>query len=143
MKRLHSVKRMGLLVGLLLLCAALGGCGAKDDAAARVLLDGAVWDGAPVAPGDKAPLRVYITLDGKALIDLPFDTAHTVSVVQPDGGENVVEITGDAVTMRSANCDNQDCVEMGAVTADNLEVRVMGGFIICLPHRLSVEVRGD
>jgi hypothetical protein len=30
---------------------------------------------------------------------------------------------------------------MGEVTRDNLEVRVMGGFIICLPHKISVEVR--
>ena len=35
----------------------------------------------------------------------------------------------------------QDCVQMGEVTRDNLEVRVMGGFIICLPHKISVEVR--
>ena len=28
-----------------------------------------------------------------------------------------------------------------AVTRGNLELRVMGGFIICLPHKVSVEVR--
>ena len=43
--------------------------------------------------------------------------------------------------MEHADCDNQDCVQMGAVTRDNLELRVMGGFIICLPHKISVEVR--
>ena len=37
----------------------------------------------------------------------------------------------------------EDCVEMGEVTRENLELRVMGGFIICLPHKLSVEVRGE
>ena len=29
------------------------------------------------------------------------------------------------------------------VTEENLEVRVLGGFIVCLPHKLSVEVRGS
>ena len=43
--------------------------------------------------------------------------------------------------MESANCEGQDCVHMEPVTRDNLETRVMSGMIICLPHRLSVEVR--
>ena len=75
------------------------------------------------------------------LIDLPFSEPRTVTVRQPDGAENAVAITGDAVCMAHANCENQDCVNMGQVTLDNLETRVMGGFIICLPHRVSVEVR--
>jgi len=84
----------------------------------------------------------YVTLDGQPLIEMPFGEVHTLSVVQPDGAENVVKFTGDAVYMERANCENQDCVQMGAVTEDNLEMRVMGGFIVCLPHRVSVEVRG-
>jgi hypothetical protein len=84
---------------------------------------------------------VYVTCDGRPLIDLPFGEAHSVQVLLPDGAENTVAITGDAVYMEHADCENQDCVNMGAVTRDNLELRVMGGFIICLPHRISVEVR--
>ena len=45
--------------------------------------------------------------------------------------------------MEEADCHGQDCVKMEPVTRDNLEMRVMGGFIICLPHRVSVEVRGN
>ena len=90
---------------------------------------------------DRVRLRVYVTRDGKPLIDLPFGEAHSVQVLLPGGGENTVAITGDAVYMEHADCDNQDCVNMGAVTRDNLELRVMGGFIICLPHKISVEVR--
>ena len=134
----------------LLLCLLLGGCAARPAAdtsdavtdtadAVTVALDGAAWDGAPV-PGED-DLRVYVTLDGAPLIDLPFGQPHTVTVTQPDGAENTVALTGEAVSMAHANCDNQDCVEMGEVTRDNLELRVMGGFIICLPHKLAVEVR--
>ncbi len=121
-------------------CFILAGCQAKRGDQAAVLLDGQPWDGAPVSPEAAGP-RVYITLDGDALIDLPFSEPRTVTVRQPDGAENAVAITGDAVCMAHANCENQDCVDMGQVTLDNLELRVMGGFIICLPHKISVEVR--
>ena len=86
---------------------------------------------------------MYVQLDGRTIADLPFDQPHTVAILQPDGGENVVEITGQAVRMASANCENQDCVLMGDVTRDNLELRPMGGLIVCLPHRLTVEVREE
>ena len=128
----------------LVICAALGGCGRKDAPApaARVSVDGAPWDGRPIGSNADGAPRVVVTLDGEQLIELPFSEAHTVEIAQADGAVNVVELTGVAVFMREADCDNQDCVRMGEVTMGNLETRVMGGFIICLPHRLSVEVRG-
>ena len=107
----------------------------------RVLLDGGtLGEEKSIHPGGE-DLRVYITLNGETLLDLPFAEAHTVRIIQPDGGENTVTLTGTSVYMTEANCDGQDCVQMGEVTRDNLEVRVMGGFIICLPHKISVEVR--
>ena len=134
--------RLAAFGAALLICASLAGCGAKPAAGAQVLLDGVVWDGAAL-PGAASGLRVYIALDGKPLIDLPFDQAREVTVRQSDGAENTLILTGESVRMAQANCENHDCVNMGEVTAENLEMRVMGGFIICLPHRLSVEVRGD
>ena len=138
--------RRGLLCVVLAMCLTLAacltlaGCQAKRGDEVVVLLDDRVWDGAAVSPEAEGP-RVYITLDGAELIDLPFSEPRTVTVRQPDGAENAVAITGDAVCMAHANCENQDCVNMGQVTLDNLELRVMGGFIVCLPHRISVEVR--
>ena len=122
-------RMIALLLALGLL---ISGCapGRKGDGV-RVLVDGRAWEG----------LRVYVTFDGRPLIDLPFGEAHSVQVLLPDGAENTVAITGEAVYMEHADCENQDCVNMGAVTRDNLELRVMGGFIICLPHKVSVEVR--
>ena len=131
------MKYLAVPLVLILLMLPLGGCRGKG-ADVEVLLDGAKYAGGATGEGD---LRVYITLDGKALIDLPFDEAHTVAVTQSDGSENVIRLTGDRVIMERANCENKDCVNMGEVTRDNLEMRVMGGFIICLPHKVSVEVR--
>ena len=135
-------RRWGALALLLAACLALCGCGGGGGEA-RVLLDGKAFAGGSVAPDAGDSARVYVTLDGKPLIDLPFSQAHTVTVVQPDGATNEVQLTGQAVRMQSANCENQDCVNMGEVTRDNLELRVMGGFIICLPHKVSVEVREE
>ena len=142
MWRIRTAKTLRAFALLAAVAMALTGCrSAKPAAPARVLLDGQAWSGGSVSPDSADGLRVYITLDGAALIDLPFGEAHRVTVAQADGAENEIELTGESVHMAHANCDNQDCVNMGAVTRENLELRVMGGFIICLPHKLSVEVR--
>lgn len=90
---------------------------------------------------DKAPgLWVTLTVDGVILLELPFEEAHTVRVIQDGIGENTIVLTGEQVYMEKADCPGHDCVQMGEVTRENLELRVLGGFIICLPHRLAVEV---
>lgn len=144
MRRLRCRRPARLIALLAASLILLGACGSPktENGAARVLLDGAAWDGSPVCAANDSDLRVYITLDGAPLIELPFDEPHRVTVVQDGVGENTVAVTGDAVYMDHADCENQDCVNMGAVTRENLELRVMGGFIVCLPHRVSVEVRG-
>jgi len=127
---------------LLALALSMSGCGpAPGTGGVRVLVDGKAWKEAAVSPESGDGLRVYITCDGQPLLDLPFGEAHSVQIIQDDGSENTVAITEDAVYMEHADCDNQDCVHMGAVTRENLELRVMSGFIICLPHKISVEVR--
>lgn len=143
--REHSGGRLRRLAAVIALGALLSGCGAKDAPAAQatLTLDGAPWKGGSLSPETSDDLRVYVTLDGAPLADLPFSEAHSLDIRLPDGGENHVACTGEAVYMSEANCDNQDCVNMGAVTRENLEMRVLGGFIICLPHRISVEVRGE
>ena len=130
-----------LISAALLLAACACMSEAPEEAAISVLVDGSPWTPDPSQAQSGSDLRVYITYDGDPLLDLPFAEPHLVRVVQPDGDENVIAVTADAVYMESANCENQDCVHMGEVTRDNLEMRVMGGFIICLPHRISVEVR--
>lgn len=110
-------------------------------AGVKILVDGAEYAG-PASAGEKQDdLQVILTLDGKEIAVLPFGEAHTVRVLQDNGDENNLILTGESVYMESANCEGQDCVHMEPVTRDNLETRVMSGMIICLPHRFSVEVR--
>ena len=106
-----------------------------------LLLDGAEMTETVRDPEGGDGLRVIVTVDGNEAANPPFGMEHTLQVIQ-DSGRNTVRITKDAVYMEEADCHGQDCVKMEPVTRDNLEMRVMGGFIICLPHRVSVEVRG-
>lgn len=131
-------KRAGWLLALML-CLLLTACRAPSPGAPRVLVDGQPVQSPP--QGGAEGIRVYVTVDGAEVAALPFDEAHVVTVRIPGVGENVVRLTGSAVYMEQADCENQDCVHMGEVTLDNLELRVMGGFIVCLPHKVSVEVR--
>ena len=107
----------------------------------RVLVDGQELTSPVVSPEKTGDLRVYLTLDGKEIASLPFGEPHTVQVLQAGGDENTLRITETSVCMEHANCEGQDCVKMEEITRDNLETRVMFGMIICLPHRLSAEVR--
>ena len=143
---LRLVRAHGVLAAVLLLavCLTASGCAPAPKAGdVQILVDGEAWAGPSVSGEVGEGLRVFITLDGKPLLDLPFGEPRRVQIIQGGAGENTVVITGDAVYMEHADCENQDCVQMGAVTRENLELRVMGGFIVCLPHRLSVEVRDD
>jgi len=129
-----------LLAALLLLAASTACASVRSDLGITVLVDGAVCEDEVVSPDSGDDLRVRITINGYLLIDLPFSQPHAVTVRLINNEENVVQITGEKVYMESSTCDNQDCVMMGEVTRDNLEMRVLGGYIICLPHLISVEV---
>ncbi len=110
-------------------------------AGTTLLMDGKPLTEPLISPEKQDDLRVILTLDGQEIANLPFGEAHTIRIRQADGDDNTLVLTGESVYMESANCDGQDCVHMTAITRDNLETRVMFGMIICLPHRLSVEVR--
>ncbi len=125
------MRRYARLFCALALCAlALAGCagrtGSEESAATEI----------PIPAGD----YVQIQVDGVTKARVPLTQPQTITLRQPTGEENVVEITREGAVMRSANCHNQDCVHMGAVTRDNWESRVNGAFIICLPHRVTVEL---
>ena len=101
-----------------------------------VLLDGKELADTVVSPEAGDGLRVVIRLNDTVLADLPFGSEHTVEVIQKSG-RNMIRITADAVWMEEADCPGHDCVDMGRYTRDNWETRNM---IVCLPHRLSVQV---
>ena len=140
MKRKYWAAGLLFAAVAVVLCLVLLRPGTQNGGAV-VRVDGNVLSSPVLAPEKTDDLRVIITLDGQEIANLPFGEAHTVQILQDNGDENVLLLTGDSVRMESANCPGLDCVHMEEVTRDNLETRVMFGMIICLPHRLSVEVR--
>ncbi len=140
MKKKYIAAAVLLFAAAVILCLALFRPGVKDSGVV-VRVDGREPLSAVLSPEKQDDLRVVLTLDGRLIADLPFGEAHTIQVLQENGDENTLLITGNSVRMESANCEGQDCVHMEEITRDNLETRVMFGMIICLPHRLSVEVK--
>ncbi len=82
-------------------------------------------------PGDK----VVIKVDGKVVKELSLseDTKFTVQGYQ--GGYNEIIIEYGYVKVNSADCPDELCVHTGTIDKS-------GETIVCLPHRVVVEVTG-
>ena len=89
----------------------------------------AVWVWLP-GRADAGVANVYVDGELRASLPLNQDTVFTVS---EDGAENVIEVKDGRAHMLSANCPDGYCVRQG-------EVRYDGETVICLPHRVVIEL---
>ena len=85
-------------------------------------------------PADAAPAEVLVRQDGRLLRTLPLDADCTVEFAT-DHGINVVQISCGAVRVTRADCPDGTCTRMGPI-------RRTGETLVCLPHRLTVEITG-
>jgi hypothetical protein len=86
---------------------------------------------------------VVIALDGQEYKRVSLSEPQTV-VVDHEGKHNEIEITKEGVSMHSSNCYNQNCIMQGEATLENIDERIMGGWIVCLPNGVSIElVKGE
>lgn len=85
--------------------------------------------------GDAGELRSLVhDADGVSHeISLSADSETTITTSL---GTNVVAVRDGAVCVIEADCDNHDCIRQGSIDAP-------GQQIICLPHRLWIEVVAD
>ncbi|MBP3736735.1 MAG: NusG domain II-containing protein [Lachnospiraceae bacterium] len=93
---------------------------------------------------------VVIRISGRIIAEYPLDTDITVRIPDDETGAgtaesgtaaadmpfNEIEILGREVCMRDANCSNRLCILQGKISRP-------GQSIICLPHRLTVEIRAE
>lgn len=87
-----------------------------------------VW--MPSRAADAGVARIYV--DNELLVELPLDTDCEYTV---ENGEdiNVVEISSGRAHIKNANCADEYCVKQGYI-------EYSGDTLICLPHRLVVEL---
>lgn len=75
---------------------------------------------------------VEIRVDGELWETCPL-SADRVIRVDTDYGSNEITIANGEAAVTRADCSNQVCVQTG-------RIRSPGQLIVCLPHRLSVEI---
>ena len=81
-----------------------------------------------------------IRADGFTYAPVPLTTSGAYTFTHADGSYNTLHVTPYSIRMDSADCSTQDCVNQGEASLDVLEFRPLGGQIICLPHKLIVEL---
>lgn len=59
---------------------------------------------------------------------------YTYKYEDSDGDYNIIEVSGEKIRISKANCGDQVCVRRGWATNN-------GETIVCLPHKLVIEVR--
>lgn len=77
--------------------------------------------------------EVVVSVDGREALRVPLAIDGVYSVPLPEGEENTVEVRSGAAFMHSANCRDQLCVNQG-------QTRSAGKQIVCLPHRVIVQL---
>lgn len=76
--------------------------------------------------------RVTVKLDGEVYCEKPLDTDCEFTVAS-SGGYNIIKISGGKVSVIDADCPDGICVKHPAISRG-------GEIIVCLPHRLTVEI---
>lgn len=79
-----------------------------------------------------------IKVDGKLYDNIPLSTNKgnkTFNVKTPHGN-NTILITDSKIKVTLADCKDDLCIKQG-------EISKVGENIICLPHRLIIEIKGD
>ncbi|MGM9973134.1 MAG: NusG domain II-containing protein [Clostridiaceae bacterium] len=79
-----------------------------------------------------------ITIGGKPYktVSLSGNEGEDSFIVHTEQGFNVIEIKGDSIAIIDADCNDKLCLEFGHITNS-------GESIICLPHKLMIEIKGS
>ncbi len=77
---------------------------------------------------------VVVTVDGTVIAEKPITVNDAVEIKDADGYNRVV-IDNREVYMESADCPDKVCVKTGRISR-------AGETIVCLPHKVVVEIKG-
>lgn len=90
---------------------------------------------AAVLLGRERGASAVVLVDGRETARFSLSEDMTYEIVTPEG-RNLLEIRGGLVRLTEADCPDLLCVKQGAI-------RYVGDSIICLPHKVVVELRGE
>ena len=87
--------------------------------------------------GESSETYAEITIGGKLYktVSLSENGGEDSFIVHTEYGFNKIEIKGDSIAIIDADCNDKLCLELGHITEP-------GKSIICLPHKLMVEIKG-
>ena len=80
--------------------------------------------------------KVVIKVDGEIVKIVNLTDTNNIIVNGYDGGTNTVVIENGTVYMTEADCPVKICVNTGKISK-------IGETIVCLPHRVVVEIQGE
>ena len=100
----------------------------------------ALWLVSQLALGTEAS-SVVVLLDGEEVLRKPLVVSGDYEIAQEDGSKNVIRMMADGFYMEEASCPDQRCVQQGKVTQSNWYLRSLGVQVICLPNRVTVELK--
>ena len=83
---------------------------------------------------------LQITAPEQSFAPIPLTGDQEIEIVQADGSHNVVQVFEGGFRMKESNCKNQDCIHQGDVTLTNMDSRALANQIICLPHKVVLEL---
>ena len=83
----------------------------------------------------KDGITAAVKVVGNIVYMLPLDKNASVTVEGYQGGSNTVVIENGTVYMKDADCPDKLCEKTGKISKN-------GETIVCLPHRVVVEIQG-
>ncbi len=102
-----------------------------------IVLNGAsAADTAVIRYGDGNELRIRLD-DPQTIV---IRDGKLVSEAIGEGEENEIVVEAGGIRMESANCRGNDCVKQGVLSSKTVSRRPLGSWIICAPHRVSIEL---
>ena len=77
---------------------------------------------------------VCVTVDGTEYGTYPLDTEQTIEI-KTEAGYNILKISGGYADVTDADCPDKIC-------ADHARIHYDHETIVCLPHKMVVEIKG-
>ena len=98
-------------------------------------------DSAPVETVlPQAEAYLVMSVRGNFYEPLPLTGEGSFVIKQDEATSNTVHITPASIWMEHSTCENQDCVDQGTVSLENMDSRVLSNMIICLPNEVVLEL---